>query len=171
MEKAGYFVSVYANLWWLNNKISDRVKERYDIWLAQWADAPSYGGKYGMWQYTSSGKTGGITGNTDMDLAFKDYPNIMRANGLNGFSKGAAESTDNVKSGTFPPRRSVALCNTPLFSSAYSKAPSARKSGTYYIYDGIEINGRYRITSSASFALKKPIGKNVTGFVNADDIR
>lgn len=55
-EKAGYFVSVYANLWWLNNKISDRVKERYDIWLAQWADAPSYGGKYGMWQYTSSGK-------------------------------------------------------------------------------------------------------------------
>ena len=157
--------------WWLNNKISDRVKERYDIWLAQWADAPSYGGKYGMWQYTSSGKTDGITGNTDMDLAFKDYPNIMRANGLNGFSKGAAESTDNVKSGTFPPRRSVALCNTPLFSSAYSKAPSARKSGTYYIYDGIEINGRYRITSSASFALKKPIGKNVTGFVNADDIR
>jgi len=170
-EKAGYFVSVYANLWWLNNKISDRVKERYDIWLAQWADAPSYGGKYGMWQYTSSGKTDGITGNTDMDLAFKDYPNIMRANGLNGFSKGAAESTDNVKSGTFPPSRSVALCNTPLFSSAYSKAPSARKSGTYYIYDGIEINGRYRITSSASFALKKPIGKNVTGFVNADDIR
>lgn len=65
---------------------------------------PSYGGKYGMWQYTSSGKTGGITGNTDMDLAFKDYPNIMRANGLNGFSKGAAESTDNVKSGAFPPR-------------------------------------------------------------------
>lgn len=40
-EKAGYFVSVYANLWWLNNKISDRVKEHYDIWLAQWADAPS----------------------------------------------------------------------------------------------------------------------------------
>lgn len=171
VEKAGYFVSVYANLWWLNNKISDRVKERYDIWLAQWADAPSYGGKYGMWQYTSSGKTDGITGNTDMDSAFKDYPNIMRANGLNGFSKGAAESTDNVKSGTFSPRRSVSLCNTPLFSSAYSKAPSARKSGTYYIYDGIEINGRYRITSSASFALKKPIGKNVTGFVNADDIR
>lgn len=100
-EKAGYFVSVYANLWWLNNKISDRVKERYDIWLAQWADAPSYGGKYGMWQYTSSGKTGGITGNTDMDLAFKDYPNIMRANGLNGFSKGAAESTDNVKAAHF----------------------------------------------------------------------
>ena len=68
-EKAGYFVSVYANLWWLNNKISDRVTERYDIWLAQWADAPSYGGKYGMWQYTSSGKTDGITGNTDMDLS------------------------------------------------------------------------------------------------------
>ncbi len=126
-EKAGYFVSVYANLWWLNNKISDRVKEHYDIWLAQWADAPSYGGKYGMWQYTSSGKTDGITGNTDMDLAFKDYPNIMRANGLNGFSKGAAESTDNVKSGAFPPRRSVALCNTPLFSSAYSKSSSRRE--------------------------------------------
>lgn len=124
-----------------------------------------------MWQYTSSGKTDGISGNTDMDLSFKDYPNIMRVNGLNGFSKDAAKNTEAVKSGGFSPRQTVALCNTPVFSSAYSQSPSVKKSGTYYIYDGIEINGRYRITSSASLALKKPVGKNVTGFVNVGDIR
>ena len=79
-----------------------------------------------------------------MDLAFKDYPNIMRANGLNGFSKGAAESTDNVKTrhiSAVPVRGTLQY--TLVFVCVF-KAPSARKSGTYYIYDGIEINGRYR---------------------------
>ena len=65
----------------------------------------------------------------------------------------------------------ISLSNTPIYVSATAKTPAAKKSGTYYIYDGIEINGRYRITSSPSRAEKKPIGQNVTGFVDKTDIR
>lgn len=39
--------------------------------------------------------------------------------------------------------------------------------GTYYLYDGINVKGRYRITKPASRCGKKPIGKNVTGWIDA----
>lgn len=83
VERAGYFVSLYTNLDWLNNRIDvDRVK-RFDIWLAQWTDKPSFGGDFGMWQYTSDGSVDGIGGRVDMDIAYKDYASIIKSAGLN----------------------------------------------------------------------------------------
>ena len=35
------------------------------------------------------------------------------------------------------------------------------------LYDGINVKGRYRITKPASRCGKKPIGKNVTGWIDA----
>lgn len=169
VENAGYYVCVYSNKYWYDNFIDDDCKKKYDAWVAQWADSNTYAGNYGMWQYSSQGSVDGISGRTDLDEAYKDYPEIMRSKGLNGFS---AEGQGNPSGGTaFTPRMMVALQNTPLYISATAKTPAARKSGTYYIYDGKEINGRYRITSSPQKALKTPIGDNVTGFVNKGDIK
>ncbi len=170
VENAGYYVCVYSNKYWYDNFIDDDCKKKYDAWVAQWADSNTYAGNYGMWQYSSQGSVDGISGRTDLDEAYKDYPEIMRSKGLNGFS---AEGQGNTSGGNAPftPRMMVALQNTPLYISATAKTPAARKSGTYYIYDGKEINGRYRITSSPQKALKTPIGDNVTGFVNKSDIK
>lgn len=170
VENAGYYVCVYSNKYWYDNFIDDDCKKKYDAWVAQWANANTYTGNYGMWQYSSQGSVDGISGRTDLDEAYKNYPQIMRSKGLNGFS---AEGQDNPSGGNAPftPRMMVALDNTPLYISATAKTPAARKSGTYYIYDGKEINGRYRITSSPQKALKTPIGDNVTGFVNKGDIK
>ncbi len=169
VENAGYYVCIYSNKNWFENYIDDDCKKKYDAWVAQWADSNTYTGNYGMWQYSSQGSVDGISGRTDLDEAYKDYPEIMRSKGLNGFS---AEGQANPSGGNaaFTPRMTVALDNTPLYVSATAKTPAARKSGTYYIYDGKEINGRYRITSSPQKALKTPIGENVTGFVNKNDI-
>ena len=49
--------------------------------------------------------------------------------------------------------------NTPLFASAETTAISKRISGTYYIYDGNAVNGRYRITTKAEYCGKTPAGK------------
>ncbi len=170
VENAGYYVCVYSNKYWYDNFIDDDCKKKYDAWVAQWADSNTYAGNYGMWQYSSQGSVDGISGRTDLDEAYKDYPEIMRSKGLNGF---LAEGQGNTSGGNAPftPRMMVALQNTPLYISATAKTPAARKSGTYYIYDGKEINGRYRITSSPQKALKTPIGDNVTGFVNKSDIK
>jgi GH25 family lysozyme M1 (1,4-beta-N-acetylmuramidase) len=40
-----------------------------------------------VWQYSSTGKVSGISGNVDMNEAYKDYPQIIKAAGLNGFQK------------------------------------------------------------------------------------
>lgn len=167
VEKAGYYVCVYANKYWLDNYVDDDCKRKYDTWLAQWADKATYSGNYGIWQYSSQGNIDGISGRVDLDESYKDYPSIIKSNGLNGFS--ANKPVENTKS--YSPRMMISLSNTPIYVSATAKTPAAKKSGTYYIYDGIEINGRYRITSSPSRAEKKPIGQNVTGFVDKTDIR
>ena len=167
VEKAGYYVCVYANKYWLDNFVDDDCKRKYDTWLAQWTEKATYDGNYGIWQYSSQGNIDGIAGRVDLDESYKDYYAIIKTNGLNGFSK-SAPANDNK---SYSPRMMISLSNTPLYVSATAKAPVTRKSGTFYIYDGIEINGRYRITSSPSKAEKKPIGENVTGFINKSDIR
>ena len=61
----------------------------------------------------------------------------------------------------------VTLNNTPLYVSSTAKNPATHKTGTYYYYDGILINGRYRITNTPSRVGKTPVGQNVTGWMDA----
>ncbi|MGN0561799.1 MAG: glycoside hydrolase family 25 protein [Candidatus Fimenecus sp.] len=171
LEKAGYYVSVYMNLAWLNTKLREDIFEKYDIWLAHWAKETTCKRAYGIWQYTSGGQVNGIKGNVDLDCAYKDYPKIMRNNGLNGYRKTEKPSVPTAPAPAFTPKMMVTLSNTPLYVSATAKTVAARKSGTFYIYDGKEINGRYRITSSPERAGKTPISANVTGYVNKADLR
>lgn len=90
VEKAGYYIGVYASLNWLDNKFYPGQLP-YDIWVAQYHSVCQYGGNYGMWQYTSSGSVGGYSG-LDMNQCYRDYPAIIKGKGLNGFS---ADQTDS----------------------------------------------------------------------------
>lgn len=80
VEKAGYYVGIYATLSWLNNRFENKRIERFDKWVAQWNTTCDYKGAYGLWQFTDSLKIGGK--NFDGNYAFKDYPKIIK--GMNG---------------------------------------------------------------------------------------
>lgn len=95
MEKAGYYVVIYSSKDWLVNKLNMSKLTAYDVWLAQWAVQPTYKGNFGMWQYSDKGRVNGISGNVDLDYAYKNYPSIIKAAGLNGFKK--QETTPTVK--------------------------------------------------------------------------
>ena len=97
IENAGYYVGIYANLDWLNNKLNDKRLDKSDKWVAQWNDKCDYQKDYGMWQYSSKGKISGIVGNVDLNYAFKDYENIIKSAGLN--NKGNIEKEHIVKKG------------------------------------------------------------------------
>lgn len=168
MESYGYYVCIYANKHWLDNYFTDEIFKKYDIWLAQWSEKPTFERTYGMWQKTSKGKVNGIEGNVDLDESYKNYPAIMKYNGLNGF--GAPIEAKPPKRG-FTAGQKVVLKNAKLYSSAWSDVVKNHLSGTYYIYDGIYFEGRYRVTNSLSNVERKPIGKYVTGFVHRDDMR
>ena len=71
MQQNGYATGVYASYNWFNNQLKDSRLDKYDKWVAQWGDKCTYQGHYILWQYTSSGKVNGITGNVDMDIWYQ----------------------------------------------------------------------------------------------------
>jgi GH25 family lysozyme M1 (1,4-beta-N-acetylmuramidase) len=87
MKKAGYYVVIYSSKDWLVNKLNMSKLRAYDVWLAQWAAQPTYKGNFGIWQYSDKGRVNGINGYVDLDRAYKNYPSIIKAAGLNGFFK------------------------------------------------------------------------------------
>ena len=71
IRRAGYETGIYASKNWFNKNIDTSIlaDDTY-IWLAEYGDAVTYGGKYHMWQYTSSGRVLGIEGRVDLNLSF-----------------------------------------------------------------------------------------------------
>lgn len=74
--KAGYDVGIYCNLNWYKNYIKDDIKMICRFWIARYgkntgqmdvSTKPDVKGMV-MWQYTSKGSVGGISGNVDMDI-------------------------------------------------------------------------------------------------------
>ncbi|MBN2938734.1 MAG: C39 family peptidase [Collinsella sp.] len=74
ISAAGYKPGIYANLYWFNNILTDSVfkSSSWDHWIAQYNSECHYTGNYSFWQYTSSGKVSGISGNVDMNYAYVD---------------------------------------------------------------------------------------------------
>ena len=73
IQSEGYTAGIYANKTWLDSKIDVSALSAYKIWLAQYASTPSYAGRYDLWQYRSTGKVSGISGDVDMNLSYLGY--------------------------------------------------------------------------------------------------
>lgn len=86
IEDAGYFAGIYMSRIPAQNMLTDEVAKRYALWLAEYGSKLNWSGDVGMWQYSSTGRVSGITGNVDMDICYVDYPAVIRAAGLNGYS-------------------------------------------------------------------------------------
>lgn len=87
LERAGYYAGIYSYRAFLENYLDMDKLSEYDVWLAEVdVTAPKYRGAYGMWQYSWKGEVPGINGDVDLDCAYKDYPEIIKAKGLNGWA-------------------------------------------------------------------------------------
>ena len=84
---AGYYFMLYSNPSWLKYKLNDEMLGDIDHWLAEWKDEPTYKGDYGIWQHSSKGRVNGIDGDVDLNIAYRDYPTIIQAAGLNQLSR------------------------------------------------------------------------------------
>ena len=88
LENAGYYMAIYTFKSALESNFSAAVKNRYDIFLSHiGVQQTDYAGSYGLWQYSWTGCIPGISGDVDLDYAYKDYPAIIKTAGLNGFTK------------------------------------------------------------------------------------
>lgn len=200
IKSAGFIPCIYANKDWLENRIDDDCKSKYDVWLAQWSSKPTYTGNFTMWQYSSKGTVKGISGNVDMNISYKDYASISnkaqpkktideivkevldgkwgngqdRINRLTaaGYNYTEVQAAVNKKIYGENPVKvykvgdKINLKNKPIYVSASAKFSTRNVTGEYFIYDGINVNGRYRITNAKENCNKQPTGLYVTGWVS-----
>ena len=100
LENAGYYVVIYgSDLYGFKDRMEiDRLKD-YDKWVARYGSEPQYVKEYGIWQYSSTEHIDGITENSvDKNIAYKDYPFIIKNAGLNGFSADSESSHEDETS-------------------------------------------------------------------------
>ncbi len=71
LTKSGYKSGIYANANWFENYLDyNKLYGTYTVWLAQYNDVAEF--DCDIWQYTSSGKLGGIQGNVDMNIIYNE---------------------------------------------------------------------------------------------------
>lgn len=73
IANSGYQAGVYANKSWLEGFVDAGQLSNYKIWLAQYAKQTTYGGRYDIWQYSSTGSIAGISGNVDLNMSYLGY--------------------------------------------------------------------------------------------------
>ena len=83
MEKNGYYVGIYSSLNRFKSNLDSKELERFDKWVAEWNETFTYNKRAGMWQNTSYEEIPGIKGRVDGDIAFYDYPKIIKDAHLN----------------------------------------------------------------------------------------
>lgn len=96
LEKNGYYVGIYSNLYRFKSNLDSSELDPFDKWVAEWNDEFTYKGRAGMWQNTSYEEIAGIRGRVDGDIAFYDYPKIIKEKGLNHLED---EDNDLLKKG------------------------------------------------------------------------
>ena len=85
-EKLKYYFMVYgSDISTFKERVNDKDLKRFDHWCARYGSEPKYVKPYGIWQYSSTGKVNGISGNVDLDISYNDYASIMLKHHLNGF--------------------------------------------------------------------------------------
>ena len=80
IEEAGYWCGVYYNKDWHNRVVKGQL-DRFTLWGASYGSnngqvQENYKPNFGedIWQYSSTGKVLGISGNVDVNVCYRDFP-------------------------------------------------------------------------------------------------
>ena len=85
IEKEGYWFGVYANEFWFKNIIKDYLNQ-FTKWVAKYGKND---GKQGtppnisgmdIWQYSDKGHVDGINGYVDVNICYRNFPQVIRGN-------------------------------------------------------------------------------------------
>lgn len=81
IEDWGLYAMVYTYTSYANTELDMDALKAFDLWIADYRTRrPTR--KHGIWQYTSKGTVPGITGDVDLNHAYKNYPAIIQRAGL-----------------------------------------------------------------------------------------
>jgi hypothetical protein len=90
LANAGYLTGMYTGYYFTTQLPMSEICSKYEAWIANYYDytyktlGNSYSSRYGMYQYTDRNYVNG-NGPFDANVAFKDYPSIVKEYGFNGY--------------------------------------------------------------------------------------
>ena len=90
IQARGYYAGLYTFTSFAKSYLDMEQLAAYDLWIADYTGKVGWTGPYGMWQRSAEGRLEAIGGgkvDVDLNTAYKDYPTIIRAAGLNGFGE------------------------------------------------------------------------------------
>ena len=72
VKEAGYTPMIYGNAYSLFHMMNYKEISQYPIWYAYYSDSLYYHYDLAMWQYSSTGKVPGVSGNVDLNVMFEE---------------------------------------------------------------------------------------------------
>lgn len=147
LERRGYFAGFYTPLSSLNTVVSESVRKRFTVWVAQWASKCSYSGAYGIWQCSSNGSAPGINGRVDMDWCYINFPSVIKNGGFNGYAKGTASGSTPAA----PAQKSVDELASEVIAGKWGNGSDRknRLTAAGYDYSAVQAKVNEKIEASA----------------------
>ena len=94
MVSHGYYPGLYTNNTFLYDVFNhEKTLRLYDVWYARYNEVTEerineYSGLYSMWQYegnVAQYANGAVGGMCDLNYTFKNYPELIKKYGFNGY--------------------------------------------------------------------------------------
>lgn len=84
LEHAGCYAGFYTSDGLYRSLLIPEKLRAFDRWAARYSKhVPQAIENYGVWQYTDKGRVDGVRNYVDRDIAYKDYPAVMKERGFN----------------------------------------------------------------------------------------
>ena len=152
LQRAGYYTGLYVNNSWLHDQLqTDVALSKFEIWYARYSDssdpyiwdADTYGENLGMWQYSDNGHFDAM-GDIPFDLSFayKDYPEIIKNGGFNGYNKDEIKFVDSDKAYVYVIANAINVRSNADFDSIDNLIGFAYKGDCFEV---LEKNDEYLI--------------------------
>lgn len=172
IKEAGYDVGIYANLNWLNNKIENSVQNKWPVWVAQYNSECQYKKDYVMWQYSSSGKVDGISGNVDMNYYYGELDTTIDKDTSDKKEETTNEHKIDVdgKWGTDTTKKAQEVFKTTVDGIVTDQYAAYKDENPGLIsFEWLDNPSDYG--SELIRAIQKKVGANVDGHIGPETIR
>lgn len=85
LDQKGWYSGLYTYTSFAINYLDMSQLQEWPLFIADYRGFVGYPGRYDMWQFTSTGRVDGISGNVDLSYCYTDFLPTIIAGGYNGF--------------------------------------------------------------------------------------
>lgn len=88
LDQKGWLPGFYTYTSFANSNLDMAALAAYPFWVADYRGYVGYQGSYDLWQYSSTGRVNGVSGNVDLDYSYKNFLPLLIESGKNGYGQG-----------------------------------------------------------------------------------